>query len=138
LKPTKTVSADPAPPERQRVDKWMWHARLVRTRSDAAELAGRGHVRVNGERISAASRKVGRGDVLTVVLGRVRVVKVTAFAERRGDAQAAKGLYEDLEPFTGAPSPASSKPELDRSPPGPRPTKRDRRALDRMRNPRNA
>ena len=129
MKPTKTVSADRATQsERQRIDKWMWHARLVRTRSDAAALADRGQVRVNGERIEAASRKVGRGDVLTVALGRVRIVKVMGFAERRGGADAAKVLYEEL-------SPPQSKREPAAPSGGPRPTKRDRRALDRLRSP---
>lgn len=109
----------------------MWHARLVRTRTDAAALADRGHVRVNGERIDAASRKVGRGDVLTVALGRVRIVKVTGFAERRGDAGTAKMLYEDL----GALLPKREEETPSR---GPRPTKRDRRAIDRLRDPQSS
>jgi len=54
---------------------------------------------VNGARISVASRAVKPGDVLTVALDRtVRVLKVAAFAERRGDAQAGRLLYEDLSP----------------------------------------
>jgi ribosome-associated heat shock protein Hsp15 len=84
--------------ERQRIDKWLWHARLVRTRSAAAALADRGRVRVNGERIHAASRKVALGDVITVALGQVRVLKVLDFSERRGVPGTAKALYEDLEP----------------------------------------
>ncbi len=84
--------------DRQRVDKWLWHARLVRTRGAAAALAGAGHVRINGARIDAPARTVRTGDVITVALDRrVRVVKVTGFAERRGPASSAEGLYEDLE-----------------------------------------
>jgi ribosome-associated heat shock protein Hsp15 len=130
LKPTRTVSADPSsdPGEgRQRVDKWLWHARLVRTRSAAAELAKGGHVRLNGARIDAASRKVGLGDVLTVALGRVRVVKIAGFAERRGAADAARTLYEDLSP----PAQRSEAPGGG----GPRPTKRARRAIDKLQKP---
>ena len=83
--------------ERQRLDKWLWHARVVRTRSAAAALAGSGHVRVNSQRIDAASRSVHRGDVVTIALDRsVRVLKVLNFAERRGDADAGRQLYEDL------------------------------------------
>lgn len=103
----------------------MWHARLVRTRSAAAELADKGHVRVNGVRVDAASRKVVPGDVLTVALDRVRIVKVCGFAERRGAAEDARELYEDLTP----PLPPRTPPE-ERS--GPRPTKRNRRAIDRL------
>jgi ribosome-associated heat shock protein Hsp15 len=88
----------PAELERQRIDKWLWHARLVRKRGDAASLAGAGYVRVNGARIVAPGRMVRTGDVITVALDRrVRVLKVRGFAERRGPAGAAAALYEDLE-----------------------------------------
>jgi ribosome-associated heat shock protein Hsp15 len=84
--------------ERQRVDRWLWHARLVRTRSDAAALAGAGYVRVNGARIDAPGRMVRTGDVITVALDRrVRVLKVLGFVERRGAARTAVSLYQDLE-----------------------------------------
>lgn len=84
--------------ERQRVDRWLWHARLVRTRGAAAALAGGGFVRVNGARIDAPGRMVRAGDVITVALDRrVRVVKVLGFIERRGPAASAAALYEDLQ-----------------------------------------
>ena len=87
----------PAEPERQRIDRWLWHARLVRTRSAAAALASAGHVRVNGTRIDAPSRLVRTGDVITVALDRtVRVLKVRGFAERRGAAERRQVLYEEL------------------------------------------
>jgi ribosome-associated heat shock protein Hsp15 len=83
--------------DRQRIDRWLWHARLVRTRGAAAALADAGYVRVNGARIAAPSRQVRTGDVVTVALDRtVRVLKVTGFVERRGPAGTAKALYEDL------------------------------------------
>ena len=83
--------------DRQRIDRWLWHARLVRTRGDAAALAGAGYVRVNGARVAAASRQVRTGDVVTVALDRsVRVLKVRGFVERRGPATTAQTLYEDL------------------------------------------
>ena len=117
--------------DRQRIDKWLWHARVVRARSAAAALAAGGHVRVNGQRIDAASRAVRRGDVITVALDRtVRVMKVMGFAERRGGAEAARALYEDLAPAGPAADPAVP-PE--REPGSGRPTKRDRRELARLR-----
>jgi ribosome-associated heat shock protein Hsp15 len=83
--------------ERQRIDRWLWHARLVRTRGAAAALAGSGYVRVNGVRIGAAGRMVRAGDVITVALDRgVRVVKVMGFVERRGPAGSTAALYQDL------------------------------------------
>jgi ribosome-associated heat shock protein Hsp15 len=87
----------PAGGERQRIDKWLWHARVVRTRSDAAALAGSGLVRLNGERIRAAGRMVRPRDVITVALDRkVRVLKVKGFAARRGSAASGRELYEEL------------------------------------------
>jgi ribosome-associated heat shock protein Hsp15 len=115
--------------DRQRIDKWLWHARVVRTRSAAAALAVSGHVRVNGQRIDVASRAVRLGDVVTVALDRtVRVLKVVAFAERRGPAESACALVEDLmpvsEPGPPPPAPAGLRPAGSG-----RPSKRERRAI---------
>jgi ribosome-associated heat shock protein Hsp15 len=83
--------------ERQRIDRWLWHARLVRTRGSAAALAGSGYVRVNGMRIDAPGRMVRAGDVITVALDRsVRVLKIKGFSERRGPAGSGEALYEEL------------------------------------------
>ena len=83
--------------DRQRIDRWLWHARVVRTRDAAASLAGGGHVRINGARIDAPGRMVRTGDVITVALDRgVRVLKVTGFVERRGPGGSGAALYEDL------------------------------------------
>jgi len=120
--------------DRQRVDKWLWHARVVRTRSAAATLVTSGHVRLNGQRIGAASSPVRADDVVTVALDRaVRILKVTAFAERRGDAQAGRALYADLTPES--PPARESPPEAGSRQAGAgRPTKRERRAIDRLQN----
>ena len=84
--------------ERQRLDKWLWHARVVKARTSAAALIEAGHVRVNGGREKAPSHAVKAGDVVTIGLdGGVRVLKVVGFAERRGDASAARVLYDDLQ-----------------------------------------
>ena len=83
--------------ERQRIDKWLWHARMVRTRVDAAALATAGFVRLNGKRMTAASHLVRIGDVVTLALDRsVRVVRVEGICDRRGNAPAARMLYRDL------------------------------------------
>jgi len=83
---------------RQRIDRWLWHARVVRTRDAAAALAGAGYVRVNGTRIDGPGRMVRTGDVITVTLDHgVRVLKVTGFTERRGPGGTGASLYEDLE-----------------------------------------
>jgi ribosome-associated heat shock protein Hsp15 len=84
--------------DRQRLDKWLWHARVVKARTSAAALVEAGHVRINGVREKAPGHAVKAGDVLTVGLDRtVRVLKVTGFSERRGDAASARVLYEDLQ-----------------------------------------
>ncbi|MEA2952216.1 MAG: ribosome-associated heat shock protein Hsp15 [Alphaproteobacteria bacterium] len=73
------------------------NARVVRTRSASAALVASGHVRLNGQRIDAASRLVRADDVITVALDRaVRILKVAGFAERRGDAEAGRALYVEL------------------------------------------
>jgi ribosome-associated heat shock protein Hsp15 len=117
--------------DRQRIDKWLWHARVVRTRSAAAALVESGHVRLNGKRVTACSQAVRAGDVVTIALDRtVRVLKATTFAERRGSAVEAQSLYEDLSP----PRPAGprSASAAERAPGSGRPTKRERRAIDRF------
>jgi ribosome-associated heat shock protein Hsp15 len=84
--------------ERQRLDKWLWHARVVKARTSAAALVKAGHVRVNGVREKAPGYAVKAGDVLTIGLDRsVRVLKIIGFSERRGDARAARVLYDDLQ-----------------------------------------
>jgi ribosome-associated heat shock protein Hsp15 len=115
--------------DRQRIDKWLWHARVVRTRSAAAALVGAGLVRLNGTRTEAASQPVRPGDVLTIALDRqVRVLKVKGYAERRGPAEAARVLFEELtEPAPPAAPPAQ------RDEGSGRPTKRERREIDRLR-----
>jgi ribosome-associated heat shock protein Hsp15 len=118
--------------DRQRIDKWLWHARVVRTRTDAAKLVSSGLVRLNSARIDAASQPVRPGDVITVALDRrVRLLKVRSFADRRGASVAARSLYDDLSPPpTPAPPPAGV-----REAGAGRPTKRERRAIDRLQSP---
>jgi ribosome-associated heat shock protein Hsp15 len=116
--------------DRQRIDKWLWHARVVRTRSAAAALADSGLVRINGARIDTSSRPVRPGDVVTVALDRnVRLLKVIGFAERRGDADAARLLFEDLTPPPAPPREPSAGARDDGAG---RPTKRERREIDRL------
>jgi len=118
--------------DRQRIDKWLWHARVVRTRSAAAALVDGGLVRVNSERVTQPSRPVRPSDVITVALDRsVRILKVTGYAERRGSATDARGLFEDLTPL---PEPQAKDPAAGARDNGTgRPTKRERREIDRLR-----
>ena len=108
-------------PARLRIDKWLWQARFFKTRTLAARVVGEAGVRVNGERVTRTSHAVAPGDVLTFAQGTaIRVVAVVALGTRRGPAAEAQALYEDRSP---APAPRA----------GPRPTGRDRRKLDALR-----
>lgn len=85
--------------DRLRIDKWLWFARVVKTRTAAAALCEDGSVRINGARIGQAHKPVRIGDVLTVALqGHVKVLKVIALAARRGPSSEAQLIYEDLSP----------------------------------------
>jgi ribosome-associated heat shock protein Hsp15 len=84
---------------RQRLDKYLWFARMARTRAAAAQLVTGGHVRLNGRKVDQPSKFLAPGDVLTISLARdVRVMRVRAFAQRRGPYEEARLLYEDLAP----------------------------------------
>ena len=117
----------------QRVDKWLWFARFFKSRTLAAEMVTLGRVRLNGERCAKASQSVRQGDVLTFAAGaQVRVIKVLADGVRRGPAPEARALYEDLTP------PRAAEPSEGARDKGTgRPTKKDRRAIDRMRDSSN-
>jgi ribosome-associated heat shock protein Hsp15 len=119
--------------DRQRIDKWLWHARIVRTRSAAAALAISGHVRLNGTRVEAAAKAVKAGDVVTIALdARVRVLKVAGFALRRGSADDGRALYEDLAPEGPAASREEGPRAAVREHGAGRPTKQQRRAIERF------
>jgi ribosome-associated heat shock protein Hsp15 len=112
-----------------RLDKWLWHARFCKSRSLAAKLAAAGKVRIAGAPVFKAHHAVRPGDVLTFPLGpHIRTVRILALGERRGPASEARGLYEDL-----APPPAQGEASPVRTAGGQRPTKADRRAIDRLR-----
>ena len=81
----ESTSAEAQGADRQRIDRWLWHARLARTRSAAAALASAGYVRVNGARIDAPGRMVRAGDVITVALeSNVRVAEGQGICRAQG------------------------------------------------------
>lgn len=83
---------------RQRLDKWLWFARIVKTREAATALVEAGHVRLNRVKTLKPAHDVKPGDVLTVVLHtRIRVLHVTGLATRRGPAEAARLLYRETQ-----------------------------------------
>lgn len=115
--------------DRQRLDKWLWFARVVKTRTLAAKLVGEGHVRINAQKVDAPAKQVGAGDVLTISLERqVRILKVLAPGERRGPYEEARLLYEDVSPPLDPKEPALDGGPIREAGSG-RPTKRERRQL---------
>ncbi|THH35975.1 RNA-binding S4 domain-containing protein [Aliishimia ponticola] len=118
-----------APPEKLRIDKWLWQARFFKTRSVAAAQVSAGHVRVNATKIHKPAQNVAPGDVLTFPQGRtVRVIRVEAIGQRRGPAPEAQALYTDLDP--PQPRKKTDMPENPSYEGKGRPTGRDRRRLD--------
>jgi ribosome-associated heat shock protein Hsp15 len=87
---------------RQRLDKWLWFARVARTRSLAARLVTEGRVRLNARRVETPAKPVAPGDVLTIALDRrVRVLRVVGPGERRRSFSEASLLFEELTPGSG-------------------------------------
>lgn len=134
------MTVTPSPendPGEQRIDKWLWHARFFKTRGLAAKAVAAGSMRLTrgdaAQRVSKASQAVRAGDVLSFMTGsRVRVVCVLGCGVRRGPAKEAQALYEDRSP---PPPPKRAPPAapFSRAPGAGRPTKKDRRALDTLR-----
>ncbi|HVT50544.1 MAG TPA: RNA-binding S4 domain-containing protein [Dongiaceae bacterium] len=116
-----------------RVDKWLWFARFARTRTSAAKIVTEARFRVNGQPTDKAHYAIRPGDVLTFALGpHIRIIRIVALAVRRGGAPEARLLYEDLDPPKPKPAPAEPLSAVREEGAG-RPTKRERRAIDRLR-----
>jgi ribosome-associated heat shock protein Hsp15 len=122
-----------------RLDKWLWHARLLKSRTLATRLVAEGKVRVNREKVTKPAYSIRPGDVVTAAIHtHIRVLKVLNLGVRRGPASEAQTLYEDLSP----PIPPGRAAPADPSTPAPialrergagRPVKRERRALEALR-----
>jgi ribosome-associated heat shock protein Hsp15 len=122
---------------RVRIDKWLWAARFFKTRSLAAEAVAAGKVEVNDDRIKPA-KLIGLGDTISVRVGPyVHVVTVRGLSERRGPAIVAATLYEETVESVAARTKLAEQLRMapaafvyeDKG----RPTKRDRREIDRFR-----
>lgn len=119
--------------DKQRLDKWLFFSRAVKSRTLAQKLIETGAIRVNSERTDRTDHKVGPGDVLTMTVHtRLLVWRILDAGERRGPATEAATLYEDLSP---PPVPREATPPVQaaRDPGAGRPTKKDRREIDRLR-----
>ena len=119
--------------EKQRLDKWLFFSRAVKSRTLAQKLIETGAIRVNSERTDRSDHKVGAGDVLTMTVHtRLLVWRILDPGSRRGPAPEAALLYEDLSP---PPVPREEAPPVHagREAGSGRPTKKERRDTDRLR-----
>lgn len=120
----------------QRLDKWLWFARVIKTRTQAAALVTDGKVRINRQRTDKPSLSLKPGDVVTVtVRGHIRVLKVLGAGERRGPPAEARQLFEELtepSPPKARGTDATAPSPVERASGAGRPTKRDRRLIDRL------
>ena len=117
--------------EKQRLDKWLFFSRAVKSRTLAQKLIETGAIRVNSELTERTDHKVGPGDVLTMTVHeRLLVWRIVDAGERRGPATEAAGLYEDLSP-PPLPREQQIAPHAAREAGAGRPTKKERRDTDR-------
>ena len=122
---------------RVRLDKWLWAARFFKTRSLAAEAVTGGKVTMHGDRVKPA-RPLQVGDELSIRLGPYEhVVRVRELSARRGPATVAATLYEETEESLAARTKLAEQLRLSPAPliyeEKGRPTKRDRREIDKWR-----
>ncbi|AWE41476.1 MULTISPECIES: RNA-binding S4 domain-containing protein [unclassified Actinobaculum] len=111
-----------------RVDVWLWSVRQCKSRSLATAECRAGHVRVNGEPVKASTRLRIGDEVRYRVAGFDRILRVTALIAKRVGAPAAQACYEDLTPER----PKVYLPIMQRERGAGRPTKKERRELDRL------
>lgn len=119
--------------DRVRIDRWLWAARFVKSRSLATDAVKGGRVAVNGDRVKP-SRDLRVGDVVEITLGSERRTVVTlALAEKRGPASAAALLYAETDASLAERERLAAQPRPPGADAGARPTKRDRRRIDAAR-----
>ena len=124
--------------DHQRLDKWLWCARFFKSRALATKLVSAGRVRLSGKVITKSGQLVRQSDVLTFPQGSfIRVVKVLFLADRRGPSPEAQLLFEDLSPIEKQQADKRDSAEFqgsmsNRERGGGRPTKDNRRAIDRL------
>ena len=117
----------------QRLDKWLWFSRVSKSRTLAAQLVLEGKVRVNRVRTVKPSQSVRPGDVLTIALrGKVQVIKVLGGGQRRGPPAEARLLYEIVQKSESKSPPQTPSVAAERTPGSGRPSKRDRRLMERF------
>jgi ribosome-associated heat shock protein Hsp15 len=123
----------PSTGSRQRIDKWLFFTRMVKSRSLAQSHIQSGHVRINGERVAQPSHMVKTGDKVEVSLDRRDVVLIVkSGGERRGPFEEARLLYDDLTPPPDETKRLTAFEQATRMAGTGRPTKKQRRAIDKL------
>lgn len=126
-------------PHKMRADKWLWAARFFRTRSLAKEAIESGKVHMGGQKIKV-SRELQVGDVLSIRQGHAtrleeKIVVVKALSENRGNATIAQNLYSETDESIAQRQLIAEQRQFNNlARPDNKPTKKDRRALDKFKN----
>ena len=123
-----------------RIDKWLWHARFFKSRTQATKFCEGGKLRINNVIIKKSHYRAAIGDVLTFLKGQnVRIIEIKKLTFRRGPASEAGDLYKDLRPLSAMikgeieKDPDHGSMQIGRRDPGSgRPTKADRRAIEKL------
>jgi ribosome-associated heat shock protein Hsp15 len=123
----------PSSGSRQRIDKWLFFTRMIKSRSLAQAHVQSGHVRINGERVTQPSHQIKTGDRIELSLDRRELVLIVkSGGARRGPFEEAKLLYDDVSPTAEDRKKLTPYEQATRDVGSGRPTKKERRAIDRL------
>ena len=119
--------------EKIRLDTWLWYARFYKSRSLSSKAILSGKLRINSNKITKPATKVKTNDVLTLnYVNEIRIIQIQSLGYRRGPASEAQSLYIDLTEDRIGSSNVKSKIEKSKKDSNKRPTKKDRRLLDKI------
>ena len=119
--------------EKIRLDTWLWYARFYKSRSLSSKAILSGKVRVNSNKIIKPASKVKINDVLTINhVNTVRIIQIQSIGARRGPASEAQKLYKDLSGDATGSANNKNLSQKSKKDTNKRPTKKDRRLLDKI------
>jgi ribosome-associated heat shock protein Hsp15 len=119
--------------EKIRLDTWLWYARFYKSRSLSSKAISSGKIRINSNKITKPAAKVKTHDVLTLnYVNEIRLIQVQSLGSRRGPASEAQSLYIELTESRNETSNVKSTIEKLKKDSNKRPTKKDRRLLDKI------
>lgn len=119
--------------EKIRLDTWLWYARFYKSRSLSSKAISSGKIRINSNKITKPAAKVKTHDVLTLnYVNEIRLIQVQSIGSRRGPASEAQSLYIELTESRNETSNVKSTIEKLKKDSNKRPTKKDRRLLDKI------